>query len=181
MAGLVCTVQSSYIDPPEPSRPPIPPAEPAQYGNHIEQVCGIKIGGGWTYDGTCQFPVSVDQCENGMSVRTKSWSKRPCPVDESSVSEEDEDEPRRKKETLIQNHFLRFFAKKTVLFFLFSDFFFANLSRVSMLHSPSVRSWFSRALPKQLQELSRGMVNVRIFFNFFFTSFFIFIFFKKKG
>lgn len=96
VVGLVCTVQSSYRDPPEPSSPPIRAAEPAQYGNHIEQVCGITIGGGWTYDGTCQFPVvSVDQCEDGMSVRTKSWSKRPCPVDQSSDSE-DEDEPRRK-------------------------------------------------------------------------------------
>lgn len=42
------------------------------------------------------------------------------------------------------------------------SFFSDSLSRVSMLHSPSVRSWFSRALPKHLQEMSRDMVNVRI-------------------
>lgn len=33
-----------------------------------------------------------------------------------------------------------------------------------MLHSPSLRSWFKWALPKQLQELSRDVVNVRIWF-----------------
>lgn len=42
------------------------------------------------------------------------------------------------------------------------SFYSDSLSRVSMLHSPSLRSWFSRALPKQLQEMSRDMVNVSI-------------------
>lgn len=54
------------------------------------------------------------------------------------------------------------FEKKRLIF-VFS-LILRNLSRVSMLHSPSVRSWFSRALPKRLQELSRDMVIVRIFF-----------------
>lgn len=54
------------------------------------------------------------------------------------------------------------------------SFYSDSLSRVSMLHSPSVRSWFSRSLPKQLQEMSRDMVNVRIgFFEIdLFTSFY---------
>lgn len=96
VAGLLYTVQSSYKDPPEPLLPQTPAAKPEQYGNHIEQKCGIKIGGGWTYEGTCQFPVSVDQCEDGLSVRTKSWSRRPCPIDRNSQQDDDENEPRRK-------------------------------------------------------------------------------------
>lgn len=103
VAGLVCTVQSSYKDPPEPILPGTPAPRPEQYGNHIEQKCEITMGSGWTYEGTCQFPVSVDQCENGISMLKKSRSKRPCPIDwhRQSVSEEegqelDEDEPRRK-------------------------------------------------------------------------------------
>lgn len=103
VAGLVCTVQSSFKDPPEPILPGTPAPMPEQYGNHIEQKCEITIGGGWTYEGTCQFPVSVDQCEDGISMIKRSRSKRPCPIDwhSQSVSEEegkeqDEEEPRRK-------------------------------------------------------------------------------------
>lgn len=103
VAGLVCTVQSSYKDPPDPILPATPAAKPEQYGNHIEQICGITIGGGWSYEGTCEFPLSVDQCEDGISIRTKSWSKRPCSIDRQSQSdseeegeEQDEDEQRRK-------------------------------------------------------------------------------------
>lgn len=106
VAGLVCTVQSSYADPPVPILPPTPAAQPEQYGNHIEQKCGVKIGDSWNYEGTCEFPVSADQCEDGLSVRTKSWGKRPCPIDPSVPDEDqdDEKEPRRKTRSI---HFVQ--------------------------------------------------------------------------
>lgn len=101
VAGLVCTVQSSYKDPSEPILPHTPEAKPEQYGNHVEQKCGVILGGGgWNYEGTCEFPISADQCEDGLSVRTKSWSKKPCPIDWHSQSDNEEEkhegEPRRK-------------------------------------------------------------------------------------
>lgn len=103
VAGLVCTVQSSFKDPPEPILPGTPTPKPEQYGNHIEQMCEITMGGGWTYEGTCQFPLSVDQCEDGISMLKKSRSRRPCPIDwhrqsvvEEGGEEQDENEPRRK-------------------------------------------------------------------------------------
>lgn len=80
VATLVCTVQSSYRDPTNPILPLTPAAQPAQYGNHMEQLCGVDFVGGWSYDGTCVFPASVDQCKDGIGVRTTSRSRRPCPI-----------------------------------------------------------------------------------------------------
>ena len=80
VAALVCNVQSSFRDPTHPILPPTPAAHPARYGNHIEQLCGIDFVGGWSYDGTCVFPSSADQCMDGIGVRTTDRSRRPCPI-----------------------------------------------------------------------------------------------------
>lgn len=106
VAGLVYAVQSSYADPPEPILPKTPQAKPEQYGNHIEQKCGIKLYGGWNYEGTCEFPISVDQCEDGLSVRNRSRARRPCPIewnsqpDRGEEDDEDEPEPEPRRKTL---------------------------------------------------------------------------------
>lgn len=80
VATLVCTVQSSYKDPPEPTPPTRPTFEPERYGNHLEQMCGVDFRRGWSYDGTCVLPSSADQCTDGVGVRTRASSRRPCPV-----------------------------------------------------------------------------------------------------
>ena len=118
VAGLACRVQSSYQDPPDWTPPPIPKATPLQYGNHIEQQCGVQFRRGWNYDGTCIFHSSVDQCEDGIGVRTRKRSRRPCPRDPDSLEE------RRK---LLPIHLVN------------HQLILRPLSRVSMLHSSSVR------------------------------------------
>lgn len=122
VATLVCTVQSSYKDPPGPILAPTPDAEPQRYGNHIEQMCGVDFRGGWNYEGTCVFPSSVDQCTDGVGVRTKNWSRRPCPINSN------EGEAQRRK--MLPKCTFQFSERLTHL---------DPLSRLFVLHSPSVR------------------------------------------
>lgn len=118
VAGLVCTVQSSYKDPPEPILPPTPALKPERYGNHVEQMCRVDFRRGWNYEGTCQLPSSVDQCTDGLSVRTRDESRRPCPIDFYSEGQ----------------------RRKMLPIHLVNDQLISDPpSRVPMLHSPSVR------------------------------------------